>query len=94
MTAGRNDPPAWEPGDARATTLALLARRAEGATLCPSEVARTLAAAAGRDDWRAEMAGVHEAVARMVSEGLVRLSWKRAARDVGDGPYRIGRPGG
>jgi hypothetical protein len=92
VTAGRGDPSAWSDGDARATVLALLARRAEGATLCPSEVARAMAAAAERDDWRAEMAGVHAAVAGLVAEGLVRLSWKGEARQVGDGPYRIKRP--
>ena len=80
-----------EPGeDARAMTLALLARRAEGATLCPSEVARGMAAASADEDWRGEMAGVHAAVERLAAEGLVRLSWKGAARRVGDRPYRIG----
>lgn len=91
MRAGRDEPPVRVAGDARATVLALLARRAEAATLCPSEVARALVAAAGRGDWRAEMAGVHEAVAGLVAEGLVRVSWKGAAREVGEGPYRIGR---
>ena len=80
-------------GDAWAVTLALLAGRAEAATLCPSEVARALAAGAapGADDWRGEMVGVHEAVAQLAAKGLVRLSWKGRARKVGDGPYRIGR---
>ena len=39
--------------DARAATLALLAARAEGATVCPSEVARAVTEAAG--DWREAM---------------------------------------
>lgn len=91
VTADKGDPPTQPGGDARAMTLALLARRAEGATLCPSEVARGMAAASGEGDWRGEMAGVHEAVERLAAEGLVRLSWKGAARRVGDGPYRIGR---
>lgn len=73
--------------DALAATLALLARRAPGATLCPSEVARVVAGAA---DWRGEMAGVHAAVDAMLADGLVRLSWKGAAMAVRDGPYRIG----
>lgn len=77
--------------DARTATLALLARRAEGATLCPSEVARALAAAAATQDWRAAMPDVHAAVARLAEEGLVRLSWKGASRAAGEGPYRIGR---
>jgi len=78
-------------GDARATTLALLARRAAGATVCPSEVARALAAASGTGEWRGEMAAVHEAVDRLVEEGAVRLTWKGEARAARDGPYRIGR---
>jgi len=81
------------PADPRATTLALLARRAEGATVCPSEVARALAAASGTEDWRGEMAAVHEAVDALAAEGAVRLSWKGEARAVGAGPYRIGRGG-
>jgi len=79
------------PGDARATTSALLAARAADATSCPSEVARALAAASGKADWRGEMPAVHEAVDTMVAEGLVRLTWKGVARQVRDGPYRIGR---
>lgn len=80
-------------GDAaRAAVLALLARRDVGATVCPSEVARVLAAGAGRAaDWRGEMAGVHAAVDRLVAAGAVRLSWKGAGMAVREGPYRIGR---
>ena len=78
--------------DARATTLALLAARAAGATVCPSEVARAIAAGAGEADWRGGMPAVHAAVDAMVADGLVRLSWKGAAKAVRDGPYRIGRP--
>lgn len=79
--------------DARAVTLELLARRAPGATVCPSEVARAIATDTGRADWRGEMAGVHAAVDAMLAEGVVRLSWKRVAKVVRDGPYRIGRGG-
>lgn len=77
--------------EARATTLALLAGRAEGATLCPSEVARALAGASGGADWRGEMARVHAAVDALVAEGRVRLSWKGEAKAAREGPYRIGR---
>lgn len=80
--------------DARAATLALLARRSGDATICPSEVARALAAAAGTADWRAEMPVVHAAVDGLAADGLVRLSWKGAAMPVRDGPYRIGRAPG
>jgi Protein of unknown function (DUF3253) len=75
--------------EARAATLALLARRAPGATICPSEVARALAAAAGTADWRSEMTAVHAAVDDLVAQGLVRLSWKGSDMPARDGPYRI-----
>lgn len=78
-------------GDARAATLALLGDRAAQATVCPSEVARVLAAAAGTTDWRAAMPTVHGAVDGLVADGLVRLSWKGAALAARDGPYRIRR---
>ena len=80
--------------DARGAVLALLAGRAADATVCPSEVARALAATAGGDDWRAEMPSVHAAVDALVAEGRVRLSWKGVAMAVRRGPYRIaaGRP--
>jgi hypothetical protein len=79
--------------DLARTTLALLARRPAGATICPSEVARAIAAAAGEADWRGEMPAVHAAVDAMVAEGLVRLSWKGEDVPARDGPYRIGRAG-
>ena len=78
-------------GDARAATLALLAERLAGATICPSEVARRLARAQGHSAWRAEMAAVHAAVDRLLSDGAVRLSWQGAALARRDGPYRIAR---
>lgn len=80
-------------GDVRSATLASLARRAAGATLCPSEVARSLAASAGISDWRGGMPAVHAAIDSMVADGLVRLSWKGEPIAVRDGPYRIGRTG-
>lgn len=76
----------------RAATLALLARRAAGATVCPSEVARAMAAARGGADWRAWMPDVHAEIDRMAAQGLVQLSWRAASRCVADGPYRIGLP--
>ena len=77
--------------DARDATLALLAARAEGATVCPSEVARAVTEAAG--DWREAMPEVHAVVDQMVSDGLVRLSWKGRSLATRAGPYRIGRGG-
>jgi hypothetical protein len=75
--------------EARTATLSLLARGADGATVCPSEVARVVA---GGADWRGEMAAVHAAVDGLLAQGLVRLSWKGSDMAVRDGPYRIGRP--
>lgn len=80
-------------GDVRAVTLGLLDRRAADSTICPSEVARAIAAAAGTADWRGEMPAVHAAVDSMVADGLIRLSWKGEAMPVRGGPYRIGRAG-
>lgn len=80
-------------GDARAAILALLGRRPEGATLCPSEAARALAAVAGTKDWRQAMPAVHAAVDLLAADGLVRLSWKGEAMPLRRGPYRIGRGG-
>lgn len=68
--------------------MALLAARAPGATVCPSEVARVVAEGA---DWRKTMPLVHAAVDGLVAEGAVRLSWKGAAMAARAGPYRIGR---
>lgn len=77
-------------GDVREAVLGLLAGRAPGATICPSEVARALAARAGTPDWRSEMPSVHSAIDPMAAEGLIRLSWKGEAMALRDGPYRIG----
>ena len=49
-------------GNARAAVLAPLGRRETSATVCPSEVARAMAGAAAREDWRGEMPAVHGAV--------------------------------
>jgi hypothetical protein len=75
--------------DAREATLALLAARAEDSTVCPSEVARILAAETG--EWRDAMPEVHAAVDVLVGEGAVRLSWKGRPMAMRAGPYRIGR---
>lgn len=80
--------------DAREVVLALLTARAPGATICPSEAARALAAAdpaVVNADWREAMPTVHAAVDRLIAEGLVRLSWKGQPLAARAGPYRIGR---
>jgi hypothetical protein len=69
--------------------LALLASRAEGATICPSEAARLLAGPQG--DWRAEMEAVHAATDALAEAGMLRLSWKGTEMQKRRGPYRIAR---
>ncbi|CAL1692931.1 hypothetical protein MMB232_03114 [Brevundimonas subvibrioides] len=76
----------------REATLALLAARAEGATVCPSEAARAVAGPDG--DWREAMPQVHAAVDAMLADGLIRLSWKGRPLTARTGPYRIRRAGG
>lgn len=73
---------------ARETVLALLAQRAPGKTICPSEVARALA---DGGDWRAAMPAVHDAVDALLGEGRVALSWKGQMLAARAGPYRIRR---
>jgi hypothetical protein len=81
--------------DARAATLALLDRRAPDATVCPSEVARSLAVTANAhgaaENWRAAMPVVHAAIDALLHEGLVQISWKGATLMHRAGPYRIAR---
>ena len=68
---------------------ALLAQRAESATICPSEAARLLARSGG--DWRAEMDAVHAAVDALIEQRAISLSWKGAPMEKRRGPYRIAR---
>ncbi len=49
--------------------LDLLATRARGATICPSEVARAL----GEDGWRERMEPVREAARRLVQQGVLDI---------------------
>ena len=77
--------------DARAAILALLDERAEGATICPSEVARALA-----DDWRPLMDEVRDAAAGLVTEGMVEVTQGGSVVDLASarGPIRLRRPSG
>ena len=76
----------------RAAIEALVGARAEGATVCPSEVARALAGADG--PWRTLMPDVRSAAAELAREG--RLSVTRGGKEVdalsAGGPIRLGRP--
>lgn len=82
-----------EPSDtatrAHVMTLAILESRLPGATVCPSEVARAIAAGSA---WRDAMPEVHAAVDHLLEQGVVQISWKRQPLAVRAGPYRIGRP--
>ncbi len=69
--------------------LALLAERATGASICPSEAARRIAGSGG--DWRAAMDRVHAAADRLATAGAIALSWKGAPMQERRGPYRIAR---
>lgn len=72
---------------ARDMTLRLLAERAPGATVCPSEVARAISQG---NEWRGAMPVVHDAVDQLHAEGLIKLSWQGRALPTRGGPYRIG----
>ena len=69
--------------------LALLAERAPGSTICPSEAARRLAGPQG--DWRAAMDAIHAATDRLAGHGAIMLSWKGVQTEKRRGPYRIAR---
>lgn len=68
---------------------ALLAQRAEGATICPSEAAR----AVGGDDWRALMQPARDAARELVDAGEVEVTQRGEVVDVttARGPVRIRR---
>ena len=74
--------------DARAAILALLDERAEGATICPSEVARAL-----DSDWRPLMDEVRSAAAGLVTEGKVEVTQGGEVVDLASarGPIRLRR---
>lgn len=77
------------PALIRNALLARAAKAREGATFCPSEVARTLA-----DDWRPLMPAVREAAARLADAGLLVATQRGAAVDARSarGPIRLRRP--
>ncbi|WP_420146008.1 DUF3253 domain-containing protein [Sphingobium sp.] len=81
--------------EVRSTVLQLLERRTDQATICPSEVARTVAGKTGADpkgpSWRAAMPVVHATIDQLVADGLVELSWKGKVIASRHGPYRIRR---
>lgn len=70
------------------TILALLAKRAETATICPSDVARATA-----EDWRPLMEPVRRAARRLVASGDVEITQRGSVVDpsTAKGPIRIRR---
>lgn len=71
----------------------LLATRADGATICPSEAAR----AVGGDGWRELMEPARAAARRLVAAGEVEVTQGGAVVDpaTAKGPIRVRRaPGG
>jgi hypothetical protein len=80
---------------ARDVAITLLSGRGAGATICPSEIARKLAAG-DHDDaggWRGKMPMVHAAVDALLAERRIQLSWKGRRLRARSGPYRIGSAG-
>ena len=70
--------------------LDLLARRREGATICPSDAAREVGT---EDDWRSLMQPARDAAARLVASGDVEVTQRGTVVDVATarGPVRIRR---
>ncbi|MEM9696862.1 MAG: DUF2256 and DUF3253 domain-containing protein [Myxococcota bacterium] len=54
----------------------LLAARGSGKTICPSEVARTVAEAEGHEDWRGWMERTRQAARRLVAAGELEITQK------------------
>ncbi len=71
----------------------LLAARADGATICPSEAARSVAGDDG--DWRPLMDPARDAAGRLVDAGEVEVTQGGEVVDLGTarGPIRIRRRG-
>ncbi|WP_424466644.1 DUF3253 domain-containing protein [Pseudoclavibacter helvolus] len=67
--------------------LELLSKRADGATICPSEAAR----AVGGEQWRDEMDAARAAALRLVSSGAVDITQGGEVVDgeTATGPIRI-----
>jgi hypothetical protein len=83
-----------KPAIIRQAVLNMLATRSRSATICPSEVARSLASQNDypkTSDWRDLMSDVHDAVDALVAEDTVQLSWKGKPMTARSGPYRVGR---
>ena len=90
VSHGADDARLREEGDAlERAVLALLDRRASGATICPSEAAR----AVGGEDWRGLMDPARAAALRLVARGEVEITQGGTVVDgsTANGPIRIRR---
>lgn len=70
----------------RRTLLQMVRERGAQASLCPSEVARRVAAEAG-DDWRALMPAVRQAASELARAGRAEVL-QRGQKQNPDGPWR------
>ncbi|WP_062226166.1 DUF3253 domain-containing protein [Aureimonas frigidaquae] len=79
----------------RATILSMIAERAEGKTVCPSEVARHIA---GQDEkaWRLLMHPIRAESVALAQAGAITIYRKGQPVDPAafKGIYRLGRPSG
>jgi hypothetical protein len=77
-----------DPADAGRAILDLLARRAPGATICPSEAARALG---GDDGFRPYMAVVREAARALAEAGRIEVTQggRPVDLDTARGPIRL-----
>lgn len=77
-------------GPMESAILDLLARRRDGATICPSDAAK---AVAGPDeaDWRRQMDAARDAARRLVADGAVEVTQRGEVVDLASakGPIRI-----
>jgi len=76
-----------DPAAIRAAILAAVSARGPGRTLCPSEVARALAA-----DWRALMPAIRAEAAALAEAGRIEITQRGRRVDAGTarGPVRLG----
>lgn len=96
VALGERGAPWWEPPDDNAVhersaaTIRALLRRRNGATICPSDVARVV----GGESWRRWMNAVREAAAGLARKGEVVITQKGKPIDIysASGPVRIAFP--
>lgn len=91
--ACRRNKPGPVDRELEAAILALLHRRANGATICPSEAARAVASDRQRveDDWRDLMEPARNAARRLVAEDRLQITQKGRVVDpsTAKGPIRL-----